>query len=166
MIEKVAAARPDAAGAAEESGATPPTSRPATTRGAELVTEHGKTSIADTVVAKIVGMAARDVPGVHAMGAGMARAFGTMRERLPGISGPGVTQGVVVEVGERQAAVDLDLIAEYGVSIPDLAAGVRRNVVAAVEKMCGLEVTEVNIIVGDIHLPGDEAEPTQEPRVQ
>jgi uncharacterized alkaline shock family protein YloU len=139
---------------------------PATTPGAQLVSEHGKTSIADTVVAKIVGMATRDVAGVYGMGAGISRAFGVMRERLPGVTGPGVTQGVAVEVGERQTAVDLDLIAEYGVSIPDLAAGVRRNVISAVEKMCGLEVTEVNIVVGDIHLPNEEAEPSQEPRVR
>lgn len=139
---------------------------PATTSGAQLVSEHGRTSIADMVVAKIVGMAARDVTGVHGMGAGMSRAFGTMRERLPGVTGPGVTQGVAVEVGERQTAVDLDLVAEYGVSIPDLAGGVRRNVITAVEKLCGLEVTEVNIVVGDIHLPDEEAEPPREPRVQ
>lgn len=133
---------------------------------AELIGELGKTTIADTVVAKVVGMATRDVPGVYAMGAGMSRAFGTMRERLPGMAGPGITQGVTVEVGERQAAVDLDLIVEYGVSIPDLAAGVRRNVINAVEKMCGLEITEVNITVGDVHLVGEEAAEPAEPRVQ
>jgi uncharacterized alkaline shock family protein YloU len=134
--------------------------------GAELVSELGKTSIADTVVAKIVGMAARDVPGVHAMGAGMSRAFGAVRERVPGAGAPGVTQGVTVEVGERQAAVDLDVIVEYSVSIPDLAAGIRRNVVAAVEEMCGLEATEVNITVGDVHLPGDDDDEPSDPRVQ
>jgi uncharacterized alkaline shock family protein YloU len=145
------------------------TQKPAMRGNTELVSEQGKTSIADTVVAKIVGMAARDVPGVYAMGAGMARAFGAMRERLPGTGGASVTQGVACEVGERQAAADLDVIVEYGVSIPDLAAGVRRNVIGAVEKMCGLEMTEVNITVGDIHLPGDETAETAEtaePRVQ
>ena len=136
-------------------------------RGAtELASKQGKTAIADTVVAKIVGMAARDVPGVYAMGAGMARAFGLMRDHLPGAGGAGITQGVAVEVGERQAAVDLDVIVEYGVSIPDLAAGVRRNVITSVEKMCGLEIAEVNITVGDIHLPGEETTEPAEPRVQ
>jgi uncharacterized alkaline shock family protein YloU len=131
-----------------------------------LVSEQGKTSIADTVVAKIVGMATREVPGVYAMGAGVSRAFGTMRERIPGVAGPGITQGVKVEVGERQAAIDLDVIVEYGVSIPDLAAGVRRSVIGAVEQMCGLEVTEVNLTIGDIHVPGEEAEEPAEPRVE
>lgn len=134
--------------------------------GRELVGEHGRTAIADTVVAKIAGMAAGEMQGVYAMGAGMARAFGAVRERIPGAGGPNVAQGVAVEVGERQAAIDLDVIVEYGVSIPDLADGIRRNVIGAVEKMCGLEVTEVNITVGDIHLPGEEAREPAEPRVR
>lgn len=141
---------------------------PVTARtGGQLTSELGKTAIADAVVAKIAGIATREVPGVYAMGAGMSRAFGAVRERLPGVAAPGVTQGVTVEVGERQAAVDLDVIVEYGVSIPDLAAGVRRNVISAIERMCGLEVTEVNIAIGDVHLLSDEpAEIPAEPRVQ
>lgn len=127
----------------------------------ELITEEGRTSIADTVVSKVVGVAAREVPGVYEMGGGMGRALGAMRERLSGGGGSDVTQGVTVEVGERQAAIDLDVTVDYGVSIPDLAAGVRRNVSSAVEKICGLEVTEVNISVGDVHLPGDEGQEEQ-----
>lgn len=127
----------------------------------------GRVSIADTVVAKIVGVATRDMPGVYAMGSGVTRAFGTLRERIPGAGSPSITQGVTVEVGDYQAAVDLDVIVEYGVSIPDLAAGIRRNVVAAIERMCGLEAKEVNISVGDVHLPGDDDDSEQsEPRVQ
>jgi uncharacterized alkaline shock family protein YloU len=143
--------------------------RPATGRsGTELITEHGRTSIADSVVAKVVGVATREVPGVHEMGSGAARAMGAVRERIPGgVGGSRFTQGVGVEVGERQAAIDLDLIVDYGVSIPDLAAGVRRNVVSTVEKVCGLEVTEVNITIDDVFLPGDgeEQQPTG-PRVE
>jgi uncharacterized alkaline shock family protein YloU len=138
--------------------------------GSELITDEGRTAISDSVVSKVVGVAAREVPGVYAMGAGMSRALGAMRERLQGATGggSGFTQGVAVEVGERQAAIDLDLTVEYGVSIPDLAAGVRRNVSSAVEKMCGLEVTEVNISVDDVHLPGDDGQQDEqgESRVQ
>ncbi|NUP01559.1 MAG: Asp23/Gls24 family envelope stress response protein [Nonomuraea sp.] len=119
-----------------------------------LVTDMGTTSIDDVVVAKIAGLAAREVSGVHAMGGGAARALGSMRGMVGGEKN--VAQGVAVEVGERQAAVDLDLVAEYGTAIPDLAAAVRRNVIAAVERMCGLEVTEVNIKVDDVHLPGQD----------
>jgi uncharacterized alkaline shock family protein YloU len=118
---------------------------------------RGRTTIADGVVAKISGMAAREVPGIHSLGAGMARAFGVVRERVPG-GGGAVTRGVKVEVGERQAAVDLDVVVEYGVSIVDVAGGVRTNVISAVERMTGLEVVEVNIAVDDVHLPDEEEE--------
>lgn len=133
----------------------------ATRRESELVSEHGKTAIADVVVSKIVGMATREMPGVHAMGMGLSRAFSAVRERIPGAGGADMTQGVAVEVGERQTAVDLDVVVEYGVSIPDLATGIRRNVIDAVEKMCGLEVKEVNLTVGDVHLPDEEEEPSE-----
>lgn len=117
-------------------------------------TVQGKTTIAASVVQKIAGIAAREISGVYAMGGGMSRAFGAIRERIPG-SGAGVSSisGVQVEVGEKQAAVDLDLVVEYGASIVDLARAVRRNVITAVERMTGLEVIEVNIAVNDIHLP-------------
>ena len=117
-------------------------------------TAQGKTTSAASVVQKIAGIAAREISGVYAMGGGVSRAFGAIRERIPG-GGTGVTNiaGVQVEVGEKQAAIDLDLVVEYGASIVDLARAVRRNVIAAVERMTGLEVIEVNIAVNDIHLP-------------
>ncbi|MDS1271961.1 Asp23/Gls24 family envelope stress response protein [Lipingzhangella sp. LS1_29] len=139
-----------------------------TGEGKELVTSTGRTSIADHVVAKIAGMTAREVGGVFRMGGGTARAFGAVRERIPGATS-NVAQGVTVEVGERQAAVDIEVVVEYGVSIPDLAAAVRRNVITGVERMTGLEVTEVNITVGDIHLPDEDGEssaPASESRVE
>jgi uncharacterized alkaline shock family protein YloU len=149
----------------ESGGGQQPTTR--SRNASELITDEGRTAISDSVVSKVVGVAAREVPGVYAMGAGMSRALGAMRDRLSGGGGSGITQGVAVEVGERQAAIDLDLTVEYGVSIPDLASGVRRNVSSAVEKICGLEVTEVNISVDDVHLPGDDGRDDQgEPRVQ
>lgn len=134
-------------------------------RTTELATEHGRTTIADSVVAKIAAVATREVDGVYTMGAGSARMVGAVRERIPG-AGVSATQGVSVEVGERQAAADIDLVVEYGVAIPDLAAAVRRNVINSVERICGLEVAEVNISVDDIHLPGDEEGESQESRVQ
>lgn len=120
-----------------------------------LVTPKGTTSIDSGVVAKIAGLAAREVAGVYNMGAGTARALGAVRGMVSGDKAS-ATQGVSVEVGERQAAIDLDLMVEYGVAIPDLAAAVRRNVIAAIERMTGLEVTEVNIKVDDVHLPDQD----------
>jgi uncharacterized alkaline shock family protein YloU len=120
-----------------------------------LVSEYGRTAIADTVVSKIAGIAAREVTGVHNLGGGTARAVGMLRERIPG-SRTNLSQGVSVEVGEKQAAVDIEVVADYGVSIADLAQGIRRNVISAVERMTGLEVTEVNIAVSDVHLDGED----------
>jgi len=120
-----------------------------------LVTTHGRTTIADTVVEKIAGLATREVTGVYALGTGVARAFGAVRERIPGAK-TSLAQGVSVEVGERQAAVDLDIVVEYGVEIGELTKAVRRNVIAAIERMTALEVTEVNISVGDVHIEGDD----------
>lgn len=121
-------------------------------------TSQGKTSIASSVVQKIAGIAAREIAGVYSMGGGVSRAFGALRERIPGGSGSSNVSGVQVEVGERQAAIDLDIVVEYGAAIVDLARAVRRNVINSVERMCGLEVTEVNISVNDIHLPSDDEE--------
>lgn len=120
-------------------------------------TTQGKTTIAASVVQKIAGIAAREISGVHSMGGGVSRAFGAIRERIPG-GGTGASNiaGVQVEVGEKQAAVDLDLVVEYGASIVELARAVRRNVITAVERMTGLEVIEVNIAVNDIHLPDED----------
>ncbi|MEC3973884.1 Asp23/Gls24 family envelope stress response protein [Amycolatopsis sp. H20-H5] len=120
-----------------------------------LVSKQGTTTIADTVVSKVAGLATREVSGVYALGGGAARAFGALRERIPGASAS-VSQGVSVEVGEKQAAIDLQILVEYGVSIADLARSVRKNVISAVEQMTGLEVVEVNIAVSDVHIPGDD----------
>ncbi|GAA3305618.1 Asp23/Gls24 family envelope stress response protein [Streptomyces cinereospinus] len=137
-----------------------------TTTTATAPGARGRTTIADEVVAKIAGMAAREVPGVHALGSGLARTMGAVRERVPG-GRAGVTRGVKVEVGERQSAVDLQIVVEYGVAITDLAADVRESVIAAVERMTGLEVVEVNIAVDDVHLPDEqEAEEAPAGRVQ
>ena len=136
-------------------------------RQSALVTPEGSTTIADTVVSKIAGIAASEVTGVYSLGGGTARVMGNLRERIPGAR-TNHSQGVSVEVGETEAAVDLDLVAEYGVSIADLAEGIRRNVISAVERMTGLHVVEVNVTVNDVHLPQDDAQPAapQEQRVQ
>lgn len=122
-----------------------------------LVTSHGTTTIASTVVQKIAGLAAREVHGVFDLGGGVTRAFGAIRDRIPGANAS-AGQGVSVEVGEKQAAVDLQLVVEYGVSIADVARSVRTNTITAIEQMTGLEVVEVNIVVNDVHLPDEDDE--------
>ncbi|RSS60546.1 Asp23/Gls24 family envelope stress response protein [Streptomyces sp. WAC06614] len=127
--------------------------------------DRGRTTIADGVVEKIAGLAAREVPGVHALGSGLARTVGSLRDRVPGGAKAAASRGVKAEVGEVQTALDLELVVDYGVSIRDVARSVRENVVASVERMTGLEVVEVNIAVTDVKLPdeGDEDEEAPEP---
>lgn len=148
------------------SSATPTTSSPdssshsgpVTSRASvstSLESSQGRTTVADTVVSKIAGLAAREISGVYALGGGAARAFGALRERIPGGS-TNASQGVTVEVGEKQAAVDLDIVVEYGAAIVDIATAIRRNVIGALERMTGLEVVEVNIAVNDVHLPDED----------
>ena len=137
---------------------TPVTRRTQVTRrGTGDPGARGRTTIADGVVEKIAGMAARDVDGVYAMGSGLSRTFGAVRDRVPG-GAKSVTRGVKVEVGEVQSALDLEIVVEYGVSIADVARDVRENVINAVERMTGLEVVEVNIAVSDVKLPEEEEE--------
>ncbi|WP_432029650.1 Asp23/Gls24 family envelope stress response protein [Streptomyces sp. 1222.5] len=134
-------------------------------RGGGDPAARGRTTIADGVVEKIAGLAARDVLGVHTMGSGLARTFGAVRDRVPG-GAKSVTRGVKAEVGEVQTALDLEIVVDYGVSITDVARAVRENVIAAVERMTGLEVVEVNIAVSDVKLPDEEEEEPEPPRIQ
>jgi uncharacterized alkaline shock family protein YloU len=139
-------------------------SSPTQAKRSELSTDLGKTSIADSVVAKIAGVSCREVSGVHSMGSGLTSTFGAIKDKLAS-SDPSPSRGVGVEVGERQAAIDVDIIVEFGSAIVDVAASIRRNVISQVEAMTGLEVTEVNVTVDDVFL-GESEEPTKEPRVQ
>ena len=131
-----------------------------------LETDHGRTHIEDVVVSKIAGMAAREVSGVHALGGSGARMAGAIRDAFG--SRTNVQQGVSVEVGESQAAVDVAIVAEYGVAIHELAEAIRKNIINAIERMTGLEVTEVNVTVHDVHLEleddEDDEEEEKEPR--
>ena len=144
-------ARPGAAGEPAEASSTSMSRRGNETLSSEL----GSTTIADAVVTKIASIAAREVGGVHDLGGGTARTIGGLT-RSVGI-GDERMQGVAVEVGEREAAVDLTVVVEYGESIPQIANALRENVTRRIEGMTGLTVTEVNIAVNDLYFPGDEA---------
>lgn len=123
----------------------------------------GKTVIVDGVVSKVAGIAAAEVPGVFALGGGVTRAIGAIREA---INQTDKGQGVSVEVGETQAAVDITLVAEYPVSLQKVADDVRAAVTDAIEQIVGLQVTEVNVTINDVHLPSDDADDQHESRVQ
>ena len=68
--------------------------------------------------------------------------------------------------GEKEAAVDLTIVVEYGESIPKLSQQIRENVTRRIEGITGLAVTEVNVTVNDLHFPGDEESDDEAARVQ
>lgn len=101
----------------------------------------GSIRIADEVVGIIAGMAAMEIPGVAGMSGGLVGGFAEM------LGKKNLAKGVKVEVGEKEAAVDLYVIVEYGIRIPDVALRIQENVKKAIESMTGLDVVEVNVHV-------------------
>ncbi|WP_240519534.1 Asp23/Gls24 family envelope stress response protein [Amycolatopsis antarctica] len=118
---------------------------------------RGGLTIADTVVRKVAGIAARDVPGVFGLGGGGTRTVGAIRDRISGDSSS-AGGGVSVDVGEKQVAVDLRLVVDYGSSIVDVSRAVRRDVIGAVESITGLTVVEVNINVDGVHFAEEDGD--------
>jgi uncharacterized alkaline shock family protein YloU len=127
-----------------------------------LQSERGSTTIQDSVVAKIAGIAAQEVDGIRMGGGASQTASNLLGQITGGSGGGGQSQGVSVEVGEEEAAVDLTMTAEYGKSIPQLTEAVRRNVVNRVENLVGLRVNEVNITVSNIFFPQQEQQQNQQ----
>lgn len=113
-------------------------------------TELGTIRIADEVVAIIGGLAATEIKGVAGMSGGLAGGIAEMLGRK------NLSRGVKVEVGEKEAAVDMFVIVEYGVRIPDVATRIQENVKNAIESMTGLNVVEVNVNVQGVVFPAPE----------
>jgi len=124
---------------------------------------NGKTIIDNGVIAKIAGIAAREVRGVHALGGGAARAFGAIRDA---IGSSDLSQGIRVEVGETQVAVDVVIVADYPVDLQLVAAEVRASIIRAIEQFVGMEVPEVNVTVSDVFIPSEDEDQDAEARVQ
>lgn len=139
------------------SPASPPrTGTPATSSPSGIVPNsqgRGTTTIADTVVERIVALSSEEVPGVAKMGGAASSAIAGVVSKVR--SGPSST-GVTVEVGETQAAVDITLIVEYPHPVHEVAEAVRENVKRRVEHMTDLMVTEVNVTVSDLAFASDE----------
>jgi len=117
--------------------------------------EEGENSvrIADDVVGVIAGIAAMEVEGVAGMSGGFAAEVG---ERMTGKKN--LAKGVKVQVGEKEVAIDLYLVVEYGVRIPDVATKVQESVKRSVESMTGLECVEINIHVQGVSFQSDDHE--------
>ncbi len=123
----------------------------------------GKTTIDDGVVAKIAGIAAREVTGVYALGGGAARMVGAIRDAL---NATDLSQGIGVEVGEKQVAVDVTIVAEYPVALQDVADEVRASIYRAMQDLVGMEVAEVNVTINDVHIPAEDDDEQAQPEQQ
>ena len=115
-----------------------------------LLSDHGVTNIKDTVVARIAGMAAGEVEGVH-MGGGASRSAGGLLESVTGSDSP--TRGVGVEVGSVEAAIDLKMGIDYGKNILGTVGEVRQKITERVQTFTGLKVTELNVTISDVTFP-------------
>ncbi|WP_050356290.1 Asp23/Gls24 family envelope stress response protein [Gottschalkia purinilytica] len=120
--------------------------------------DYGQIKIADEVVGIIAGLAATEVKGVAGMSSGLAGGIAEMLGRK------NLSKGVKVEVGEREAAIDLYIIVEYGVKIPEVAWEIQESVKSAVETMTGLNVIEVNINIQGVNIEKENKEEVQVPQ--
>ena len=120
-----------------------------------LLTDRGATTIKDSVVAKIAGMAAGEVGGVH-MGGGASRSAGGLLEGITGSES--TTRGVSVEVGSVEAAIDLKMGIDYGKNILGTVGEVRQKITERVHSITGLNVTELNVTISDVVFPDDGQE--------
>jgi len=119
----------------------------------DVTVASGTTVIVDPVIAKIAGIAAREVPGVYGLGGGAARVVGAIRDA---IGSTDLSQGVKVEVGETQVAADITIVVEYPLPLQQVANAVRAAVAAAITELIGMDVAEINVTVTDVHIPGDD----------
>lgn len=123
----------------------------------ESLNDMGAVKISEEVVAIIAGIAAMDVPGVAGMSGGIAGGIAEMLGRK------NLSKGVKVEVGDKEAAIDLYIIVEYGCRIPDVSWDIQERVKQAVETMTGLEVIEVNIHIQGVNIEKEhKKEPSEE----
>lgn len=121
--------------------------------------ELGSVKISEEVVSIIAGLAATEIKGVAGMSGGIVGGIAEMLGRK------NLSKGVKVAVGEKEAAVDLFIIVEYGVKIPDVAWQIQENVKKAIETMTGLNVVEVNIHIQDVDM-GKDVKEEEAPRVK
>ncbi|NLY73896.1 MAG: Asp23/Gls24 family envelope stress response protein [Firmicutes bacterium] len=117
--------------------------------------ESGSIRIASEVVKIIAGLAATEVKGVAGMSGGMVDGFAELLKKK------NLAKGVKVEVGEKQAAIDLFVVVEYGAKIPEIAYQIQEKVKKAIESMTGLEVVEVNVHIQGVEIRSEETPETR-----
>ncbi|MFQ6597383.1 Asp23/Gls24 family envelope stress response protein, partial [Streptococcus sp. IMAU11618] len=105
----------------------------------------GELTYEDKVIQKIIGLSLEKVDGLLAVDGGF---FSNLTDKI--INTDNVANGVNVEVGKEQVAVDLNVVVEYQKNVPDLYKHIKEVVASQVSKITDLEVIEVNVNVVDI----------------
>lgn len=116
-----------------------------------LKEDGGKVNISDDVVATIAGIAASEIEGVYGMSGGVASGIA---ERLG--AKKSLQKGVKIDNKEDGAIIDLSIVVEFGVRIPELAWNIQENVKNSVETMTGITVSCVNVHIDGVHFKEDE----------
>lgn len=119
----------------------------------EIKDAIGTAIISDEVVGAIAGLAASEVRGVAGMSEGIVDGIARI------ISRSQMGKGVKVEVGKKEAALDLAIVVDYGPVIPKIVKDIQENVKNRVETITGLKVVEVNVRVDGIKMPEEEKAP-------
>src|SRR5262245_12715832 len=114
----------------------------------------GRIKVADEVVEKVAALAALEIPGVADLGGDFERGFENIRDRI-GLGSKRANQGVNAHIQDRQVAVDITIVIEYGHVVMEVANEVKTNVARSVSRRLGMRVVEVNVTVDDVRLPGD-----------
>lgn len=120
----------------------------------DVTAVDGTTEVLPSVVQKVVAFAAREIPGVVALGSGGSRAVGALRQTFTGSSEN--TAGVRVDLSDQQARIAMDVEIEYGVGAKELVRALRRHIPKAVEEIANVPVVQLDIVVTDVHLPGED----------
>lgn len=123
-------------------------------------TDMGTIQIAPEVIEVIAGLATIEVEGIAGMSGGFAGGIAELLGRK------NVSKGVKVEVGQKEAAVDVSVIIQYGFKIPEVALEVQENIKRSIEVMTGLNVVEVNVHIHDVHLKSEEKQDSDEQNIR
>jgi uncharacterized alkaline shock family protein YloU len=123
-------------------------------------TEMGTIEIAPEVIEVIAGLATVEIDGVAGMSGGLSSGIAELLGRK------NLSKGVKVEVGQREAAVDVSIIVQYGRKIPEISAEIQRNVKRSIETMTGLHVVEVNVHIHDVHFKAGDKPDEEESHVR
>ncbi|GAA1279279.1 hypothetical protein Psi02_68190 [Planotetraspora silvatica] len=126
------------------------------------VAVQGRIKVADEVVEKVAALAALEIAGVADLGGDLERAFESVRDRI-GLGAKRANQGVRAQIINQQVTVDITIVIEYGYIVMEVATDVRANVARSVSHMLGMRVTEVNVTVDDVRLPGEGSDKPAEP---